>query len=153
MPRRAKNEPPANLLGFVKAVTDLMVQGGLLELEIERSGLRLRLKRGVAVPVGETQATVPTPAVELERAKCVQITSPFIGTFYRAPAPDAEPFVEVGQDIRVGDSLCIVEAMKVMNILNSEVAGRVVEVLVENNAPVEFGQPLFLVRPSSLVNQ
>ena len=71
-----------------------------------------------------------------------------VGTFYRAPAPDAPPFVEVGQDIEMGQVVCIIEAMKLMNEIKSEVAGRVVEVLVQNGDPVEFGQPLFSIEPT-----
>ena len=76
------------------------------------------------------------------------VTSPFVGTFYRAPAPDADPFVEVGTVIKPGQTLCIVEAMKLMNEIESDFAGTVVEVLVENGNSVEFGQKLFKVRRS-----
>ena len=76
-----------------------------------------------------------------------RIKSPMVGTFYRAPAPDAPPFAEVGQDLDVGQVVCIIEAMKLMNEIKSEVAGRIAEVLLENGAPIEFGQPLFVVEP------
>ncbi len=74
-----------------------------------------------------------------------QITSPMVGTFYRAPAPDADPFIDVGQKVAVGQTVCIVEAMKLMNEIGSDFSGTVREVLVENGQPVEFGQPLFLL--------
>ena len=70
-----------------------------------------------------------------------------VGTFYRAPAPDAEPYVEVGSIVEVGQPLCIIEAMKLMNEIESEVSGRIVEILVENAQPVEYGQPLFVIEP------
>jgi acetyl-CoA carboxylase biotin carboxyl carrier protein len=76
------------------------------------------------------------------------VTSPFVGTFYRSPAPDQPPFVEVGTVVRKGQVLCIVEAMKLMNEIESDVAGKVAEVLVENAQPVEFGQPLFRIEPA-----
>ncbi|OGF22826.1 MAG: acetyl-CoA carboxylase, biotin carboxyl carrier protein, partial [Candidatus Eisenbacteria bacterium RBG_19FT_COMBO_70_11] len=77
----------------------------------------------------------------------VAITSPMVGTFYRAPAPDADPYVEVGDMVEVGQTVCIVEAMKLMNEIESETRGRVARILVENQQPVEFGQKLFLVEP------
>ncbi len=79
----------------------------------------------------------------------VQIVSPMVGTFYRAPAPDAEPYVEIGRHVDVGQTVCIIEAMKLMNEIESEVRGRVAQILVENGQPVEFGQPLFLIDPSA----
>jgi len=84
----------------------------------------------------------------VEGARLIQVTSPMVGTFYRAPAPDAPPYVEVGGRIGSGTVLCIIEAMKLMNELESEVEGTVVKVLVENAQPVEYGQVLFLVDPS-----
>ena len=75
------------------------------------------------------------------------IASPMVGTFYRAPAPDADPYVEVGDRVEVGQTVCIVEAMKLMNEIEAETRGRVVKILVENAQPVEFGQKLFLVQP------
>ena len=76
------------------------------------------------------------------------ITSPFVGTFYRTPAPDQPPFVEVGSSVRKGQTLCIIEAMKLMNEIESEVGGKVAEILVENAQPVEFGQALFRIEPA-----
>jgi acetyl-CoA carboxylase biotin carboxyl carrier protein len=75
------------------------------------------------------------------------VTSPMVGTFYRAPAPDADPYIEVGDPVTVGQTVCIVEAMKLMNEIESEVKGRVVKILVENAQPVEYGQKLFLIEP------
>jgi acetyl-CoA carboxylase biotin carboxyl carrier protein len=95
---------------------------------------------------------VPPPAqakVELEDTnQHVPIKSPMVGTFYRAPAPDAKPYVELNQQITAGQVVCIIEAMKLMNEIESEVAGRVAKILVENGKPVEFGQTLFLIEPA-----
>ena len=87
------------------------------------------------------------PAAGSETDTRVAITSPMVGTFYRAPAPDADPYIEVGDTIEIGQTVCIVEAMKLMNEIESEIKGRVVQILVENAQAVEFGQKLFLVEP------
>ena len=89
-------------------------------------------------------APAPAPAVN---DKLRAITSPMVGTFYRAPAPDADPFLETGDTVELGQTVCIIEAMKLMNEIESELKGRVVQILVENAQPVEFGQKLFLVEP------
>ncbi|MEW5701742.1 MAG: acetyl-CoA carboxylase biotin carboxyl carrier protein [Candidatus Zixiibacteriota bacterium] len=89
------------------------------------------------------EAPVPTPSHYLE------IKSPMVGTFYRAPSPSSPPFVDVGQTIKPGDVLCIIEAMKLMNEIEAEQGGRIAKVLVENAQPVEFGQPLFLLDPTA----
>ena len=108
-----------------------------------------------AQPVTQVQATAPavteTPAEsskEDDDSKYVTIKSPIIGTFYRKPSPDKPTFVEVGDSVKEGDVLCIIEAMKLFNEIESEVSGKVVKVLVDDNSPVEFDQPLFLVDPS-----
>jgi acetyl-CoA carboxylase biotin carboxyl carrier protein len=138
------------------------------EIEIEKDGERIYLRRGgeSAPPVTSPSpapvltASTPPPAAsglgtEGPRAaeasaandpNIVLITSPFVGTFYRSPAPDAPPFVEVGSPIRPGQVLCIVEAMKLMNEIEAEIEGVILEVLVENGKPVEYGDPLFKVR-------
>ncbi|AAP99073.1 Biotin carboxyl carrier protein of acetyl-CoA carboxylase [Prochlorococcus sp. SS52] len=92
--------------------------------------------------------STPPPAVASSRGEFVEITAPMVGTFYRAPAPGEPVFVEIGARITVGQTVCILEAMKLMNELESEVNGEVVEILVENGTPVEFGQPLIKVKPS-----
>ncbi|WP_448563091.1 acetyl-CoA carboxylase biotin carboxyl carrier protein [Trichothermofontia sp.] len=99
----------------------------------------------VAPPQNTAQASVPPPSNASSRL--VDITSPMVGTFYRAPAPDEPPYVEVGDHIRVGQTVCILEAMKLMNELESEVSGTIVEILIENADPVEFGQVLMRVKP------
>ncbi|MEJ6792345.1 MAG: acetyl-CoA carboxylase biotin carboxyl carrier protein [Lacinutrix sp.] len=98
-----------------------------------------------ATPVA---ATTETPVAESEDSKYITVKSPIIGTFYRKPSPDKPLFVEVGQTIAEGDVLCIIEAMKLFNEIESEVSGKVVKILVDDSSPVEFDQPLFLVDPS-----
>ncbi len=90
----------------------------------------------------------PPPAVPAARADLVEITAPMVGTFYRAPAPGDPSFVEIGSRIGVGQTVCILEAMKLMNELESEVSGEIIEILIENGTPVEFGQVLMRVKPS-----
>jgi acetyl-CoA carboxylase biotin carboxyl carrier protein len=99
-----------------------------------------------APPVAETPA--PTTAPSTDNSKYVTIKSPIIGTFYRKPSPDKPVFVEVGSTIKEGDVLCVIEAMKLFNEIESEVSGKIVKILVDDASPVEFDQPLFLVDPS-----
>jgi acetyl-CoA carboxylase biotin carboxyl carrier protein len=146
---------------LIEDMLELMESRGLIELEMEQQGLRIRLKKAPAGPspqVVEYSAGVPHPAASApavagpkapDTGPRIVIKSPMVGTFYRAPSPDAPPFAEVGQDIEVGQVVCILEAMKLMNEIKSEVSGRIAEVLVENGAPVEFGQPLFVLDPRS----
>jgi acetyl-CoA carboxylase biotin carboxyl carrier protein len=141
---------------------------GVNELEIERDEQRIFLRRGtppesapvVAQPVAPTQqpqgtgngASAPAAAASQEQQEpeedenVVYVTSPFVGTFYRAPSPTDAPFVEVGQDVQVGQSLCIVEAMKLMNEIEAEFSGTIIEILAENGKPVEYGDRLFKMR-------
>jgi acetyl-CoA carboxylase biotin carboxyl carrier protein len=101
------------------------------------------------VPTTEEVAASPPPSAPPSQvSNLVEITSPMVGTFYRAPAPDEPPFVSVGERITTGQTVCIIEAMKLMNELEAEVAGEIVEILVENAEPVEFGQTLMLVKPA-----
>ena len=149
---------------LIEEMLQLMESRGLVELELEHHGMRLRLKKSTSqagqqiveyvtgmpqpiVPPAATSAGASKPVAE-EGGRRIVIKSPMVGTFYRAPAPDAPPFVEVGQDVEVGQVLCIIEAMKLMNEIKSETAGRVVETLVDNGEAVEFGQPLFAIEPS-----
>ena len=101
-----------------------------------------------AAPVAPAEPTSPPPAAASTRSDLLDITAPMVGTFYRAPAPGEAPFVEVGSKISNGQAVCILEAMKLMNELEAEVSGEVVEILVENGTPVEYNQVLMLVRPS-----
>ena len=148
---------------LIEEMLQLMESRGLVELELEHQGMRLRLKKstpqagqqiveyvtGMPQPIAPSTATsagTSKPVAE-EGGRRVVIKSPMVGTFYRTPAPDAPPFVEVGQDVEVGQVLCIIEAMKLMNEIKSETVGRVVETLVDNGEAVEFGQPLFAIEP------
>ena len=125
------------------------------ELEIETEGLKLRVKfnreKGTAaVPQEISETPQPSPQEEVkeeEKENYYVVESPMVGTFYRAPAPGAEPFVKEGDYVEKGQTLCIIEALKVMNEIESEVSGIVRKILVENGQPVEFGQPLFYIEP------
>ncbi|MCM8811874.1 MAG: acetyl-CoA carboxylase biotin carboxyl carrier protein [Candidatus Omnitrophica bacterium] len=144
----------------LKELIALMNEHQLIEVELEREGMKIRLKKagavagdGVvierAIAASPQVAVAPMPVPEqAPKATGTEIKSPMVGTFYRAPAPEAPPFVEVGQEIKPGQVLCIIEAMKLMNEIKSEVKGRIVKIAVENAQPVEFGQVLFVVEPS-----
>jgi acetyl-CoA carboxylase biotin carboxyl carrier protein len=150
----------------IKAIIDLMKKNSITEFELERQDSKIRLKRGLngggtaaqsedsvsTIPVPMQPAVAaPAPAVAVATPPAatgeVDIKSPMIGTFYRAPSPEAGNYVEVGTSVTPETVVCIIEAMKVMNEIKAEVKGVVTQVLVENAKPVEFGQPLFKVRP------
>lgn len=101
-----------------------------------------------AAPVAPATTEAPAAAASEDNSKYITVKSPIIGTFYRKPSPDKAPFVEVGSTIKTGDVLCVIEAMKLFNEIESEVSGKIVKVLVDDSSPVEFDQPLFLVDPS-----
>jgi acetyl-CoA carboxylase biotin carboxyl carrier protein len=105
-------------------------------------------RQRVQKEVSRIEVSSETPEKAVTRTDLVEIKSPMVGTFYKAPAPDAKPYVEVGQNVASGQVVCIIEAMKLMNEIESEVSGRVIEVLVENAKAVQFGQPLFLLEPA-----
>jgi len=146
----------------IRALIELFERSTLTELTLERGQTKLVLKR--QLPGGEVQASInasapaasttpedaeagPTaPPLEEEIAGYL-VRSPIVGTFYRRPAPDEDPYVEVGDRVDVGDTVCIVEAMKVMNEVRTERAGIVKEILVEDGTPVEYGQPLMVIDP------
>jgi acetyl-CoA carboxylase biotin carboxyl carrier protein len=149
----------------IKAIIDLMKKNSITEFELERQDSKIRLKRGLngATPVVQYDEPAPitgmapnVPTISAAPAAVAQpgatgeidIKSPMIGTFYRAPSPEAGSYVEVGTEVNAESVVCIIEAMKVMNEIKSEVKGVVTQVLVENGKPVEFGQPLFKVRPN-----
>jgi acetyl-CoA carboxylase biotin carboxyl carrier protein len=98
-------------------------------------------------PVEQLEVATQGPKATMTKTALVEIKSPMVGTFYKAPAPDAKPYVEIGQPIKQGQVVCIIEAMKLMNEIEAETAGRIVEVLIESGKPVQFGQPLFLIEP------
>ena len=135
-----------------------MQEHGLVELEIEKNGFKIRLKKGVTgTLVQEELYSAPKSAKsekhsELQASSPIEetgvtiIRSPMVGTFYTAPAPDVDPYVSRGQEVKSGDVLCIIEAMKLMNEIKSDISGKVVDVLIENGQPVEFDQPLFKIQ-------
>jgi acetyl-CoA carboxylase biotin carboxyl carrier protein len=145
----------------LKGLLRLMEGSDVEELEVEEGGRRVRIRRRAgetgaplvapqrtSLPV-QSSARVPVAAsIPPEAAGLAPIESPMVGTFYRAPAPGADPYVKEGDFIRKGAVVCIIEAMKLMNEIETEVAGRVVKVMLENGQPVEFGQALFLVEPA-----
>ena len=145
----------------IRALLDLLREYGLTEVEVERGGDRIRLRREpapapatatpgpppAAIPALVQPALAAEPGREDRRQHLVTVEAPMVGTFYRAPSPDAEPHVREGDTIKEGQVLCIIEAMKLMNEIESKVAGRVIRVLAENGQPVEYGQPLFLIEP------
>jgi acetyl-CoA carboxylase biotin carboxyl carrier protein len=162
----------------IKKLIKLVEESDIGELEVSGWGQKVRISKKprdfgkatsespttsvIVDPKPEPVATSPVPApippvapaqepvkIELEDTnQHVPIKSPMVGTFYRAPAPDAKPYVELNQQITAGQVVCIIEAMKLMNEIESEVAGRVAKIMVENGKPVEFGQTLFLIEPA-----
>ena len=136
-------------------VVELAVRHGLAEIEVESAGTRIRVVREHAPVAGGTRADAGAvnallqPAAERAESTdhLVAVEAPMVGTFYRAPKPDAPPFVAEGDAVKEGQVLCIVEAMKLMNEIEAESAGKVTEILVENGTPVEFGQALFRIEP------
>lgn len=141
----------------IKEMIQLMNENGLAEIELEKDGLKIRLKKsgsGVEqVVMHETRpaaraAQEPAEPRETPKAPAAArttIKSPMVGTFYASPAPDAPPFVQPGSQVEIGQVICIIEAMKLMNEIKAEVRGRIAEIPVNNGDPVEFGQPLFIL--------
>ena len=155
-------------LDFVQSLIKALDESGLDSIEIERGGTRIRLAKTASADAGATVAVqgglkpssgssaLPAPAPEVSLPSSgtasgdsglIEITSPMVGTFYRAPAPDAPSYVELGATVSPGDTLCIIEAMKLMNELECEVSGVIREICVESAEPVEYGQVLFRVSP------
>jgi acetyl-CoA carboxylase biotin carboxyl carrier protein len=157
----------------IKELIEAVCQNGITELEIERAGVKVRIRRDMSPPVSGTssvsarglpvsQITQPASAAKEGSAiakpqaesggsvedELVIVRSPIVGTFYRASNPDTEAFVKLGDAVESGQVLCIIEAMKLMNEIESEVSGEVAKIFVENGEPVEFGQSLFGIRPT-----
>ena len=142
----------------IKEIINLMNEHNLSAIEIEKGDQKIKLAKssGVGGEVVVERAQVPsragaeTPISAKEEAKpsnYIEIKAPIVGTFYKALSPDAAPFVEIGEEIEVGQVVCIIEAMKLMNEIKSEVRGRIIDIMAENADPVEFGQILFLIEP------
>jgi acetyl-CoA carboxylase biotin carboxyl carrier protein len=146
----------------LKELIELMNENGLTEIEVEREGMTIKLKKssetGSIHPVAYSIPNIPAAPARVEAPVAAapvavvstskDVKSPMVGTFYRAPSPEAAPFVEIGQTVEVGQVVCIVEAMKLMNEIKSDVRGKVLEICVDNAEPVEFGQVLFRVDPA-----
>ncbi len=156
-------------LNLIRKLVKIVDTSGITDLEIEEDGLRIKVAKkirnnqansqpqmivqseSVAAPVSSTAVTeekAPTEKSEEPTGNIHEINSPIVGTFYRAPAPDADPYVQVGDSVSSGTVLCVVEAMKLMNEIESDVSGKVVKILVENGKPVEYNQPLFFIEPN-----
>jgi acetyl-CoA carboxylase biotin carboxyl carrier protein len=173
-PKPEKSAPAGNNvdLAEIERLLDFMQKHGLQEFEYEREGIRIALKKA-GEPPAETRRSVaeaapalpsesgsatnaasagspadsPTPGGDAAAEDLHVVKSPIVGTFYWAPSPDAEPFVVVGSKVEAGQVLCIIEAMKLMNEIEADVAGEVARIFVENGHPVEYGESLFGIRP------
>jgi acetyl-CoA carboxylase biotin carboxyl carrier protein len=158
----------------IKELIELVAQNRLQGLELERSGFRLKIDGQQAAPIaaaapavpaggaGPAPAAAPAPALATAPAPAAApaaapagpppgthiLNSPIVGTFYRSPSPDSDPFVEVGSRVKKGQVLCIIEAMKLMNEIESDVDGTIAEIYPQNAQAVEFGEPLFAIRPA-----
>ena len=153
----------------VDALAEVLRRHDLSELEVEEGGVRIYVRRGGGgdgVPTVQYAAHAPAPtahpvhapaaptggssssgpSTDTSDGNVAYVTSPFVGTFYRSPSPDTSPFVDVGTRIKKGQVLCIVEAMKLMNEIESEIEGSIVQILVENGQAVEYGEPLFKIK-------
>ena len=156
-------------LDLIKKLVKIVDTSSGTDLEIEENGMKIKIAKKIRSSQVITQAQIPVasaqpliqPAtagveetakqkaeVELIAANLHEIRSPIVGTFYRAPAPDADSYIQVGSVVSPGSVLCIVEAMKLMNEIESDVSGKIIKILVENGKPVEYNQPLFLIQVS-----
>jgi acetyl-CoA carboxylase biotin carboxyl carrier protein len=149
----------------IQDLIDFISNSGLAEVKIETDEFKLSIKKYSEAPVVKVESTpvaspapaaavpsqattVAAPVAKEDSSKLIEIKSPMIGTFYRTPNPDTDPFVGVGDTVSAGQTVCIIEAMKLFNEIESEVSGKIVKVLVDNAQPVEYDQPLFLVDPA-----
>lgn len=144
----------------IREMINLMNENDLTEIEVEREGTKIKIKKGSTeamesirkFPAAHHIETHVSSVTGEEAAQTVnpnreEIKSPMVGTFYRSPSPEAPPFIDIGQTVEVGQVVCIVEAMKLMNEIKSEVKGKIVDIPIDNAQPVEFGQTLFTVEP------
>jgi len=152
-------------LAYLKKLVHIVERSSIDEIEVEEEGLRVRVARNphgnssavqasaLAPALGASalpaaSASSAPPASAAPEKKYHEVKSPIVGTFYRAPAPDADPYVDVGQMVQPKTVLCIIEAMKLMNEIECDAAGKIVSILVENGKPVEYNQTLFLIEPA-----
>ena len=153
----------------IKELIKLVSESGVSEIEVERGDFKVSIKKNtekitvaqaapvyqsmpVAAPVVSSATSFPTEKMEAQTStpavsNLITVKSPMIGTFYKTPSPDKPSFVNIGDEIKPGKVLCIIEAMKLFNEIESEISGKIVKILVENASPVEYDQPLFLVEP------
>jgi len=156
------NENQDMNLSQIQELIKFVSKSGVSEVAIEQKDFKITIKaqeaKGkvqeviqvmapTAAPVA-IPAAAPAPAAAEPKGNTIEVRSPMIGTFYRSPAPDKPAFIEVGQTIKAGDTVCVIEAMKLFNEIESEVSGTIVKVLVNDSTPVEYDQPLFLVEPA-----
>ena len=143
----------------IKDMINLMNENGLTELEVEKDGVRIRLKKGSGGAYEKAvEYIAPHPAQrheksasgeeKAEKKNTIEIKAPMVGTFYRSPSPEAASYVNVGDSIAPGQVICIIEAMKLMNEIKSDVKGKIIEIQADNAEPVEFGQVLFVIEPA-----
>lgn len=145
---------------LIKKYVKLIEESNISELEIEQDNSRIKICKKADVPTNTQNNAVPIPSPasinaaskqeaqqpkEEKNSKIKEIKSPIVGTFYRAPGPDADPYIKVGDTVSTGTVLCIIEAMKLMNEIESDITGKIVKILVENGKPVEYNQPLMLI--------
>jgi acetyl-CoA carboxylase biotin carboxyl carrier protein len=137
----------------LRALFDLLIEKDIAEFEHEDEGARIHVVRGkIVAAAAQPVAAAPAPRAAAAAAETavesdvVEVTSPFVGTYYRSPSPDTPSFVEVGSLVRPGQTLCIIEAMKLMNEIESDISGTIIEVCVPNGKAVEFGQKLFRIK-------
>jgi acetyl-CoA carboxylase biotin carboxyl carrier protein len=145
-------------IGFIKKMIKVLEESNLEEIEFQRFWTRVRISKNKSqlgsaqkisltnLKTGKTQELGSSEEIPKEDKDLLVIKSPMVGTFYRAPSPDAPPYVDVGDQVKKGDVVCIIEAMKIMNEIESDVKGEIAEVLISNEEPVEYNQPLFKVR-------
>ena len=141
----------------IKSLIELISDTDVTEIALEEEDLKIKIKRGCQQPGGYVQQMeenlhVQAPVArysegEEDNQNREEVVAPMVGTFYRAPAPEAPPFVEKGDIVNPGDTLCIIEAMKLMNEIEVETRSKIIEILVENGQPVEYGEPLFIIEP------
>ena len=137
----------------LKELIEYLKETDITEISIEKDGIKVKIKREkmlspMDISVQKLGSLHEKATTETEEeTRVITVTSPIVGTFFRAPSPEADPFVETGSKVKKGQVLCIVEAMKLMNEIESEIDGVLIKILVDNGQPVEYGEPLFLIEP------